>query len=425
MKKFKCLSAVDKHLYTETTGTILIIASFIVFVAALIIFICCGSWTYSTVLDEAKVGTFGDFIGGVVGTLLAFVASVLYYVALKEQRAELSQNKESVKLQTEALQQQIKEFEAQKIELELSREVYSKQCEIMLEEERTMHIQQFDSHFFGMLGMYRDIKRELDKNLQSDSFFDDILSSIDKSITRSGKDFICTTQIVVRCYVKKYIDNQNKLSPYFRCLYRIIRQIDDNPFLTDEDKWRYSKLVRAQFTQSELLVIYYNCLSNISGQALLLYYRYNLFKHIETVKKIEFLKTTQLCLNNIPNILFFGQWLSPIIETFINKVCDNNLDVDITEEFKNNQYNTIVKCMNDMDNVIFEFIILSPDVFKNYSNIKDIILCVLYDKLFYSRFAEVENMIKPVELINTETKEIHITYTFPGCDINRIKVDLY
>ena len=42
------------------------------------------------ILDEAKVAQFGDFVGGVVGTLLAFVAAILYYVALKEQRKDIA-----------------------------------------------------------------------------------------------------------------------------------------------------------------------------------------------------------------------------------------------------------------------------------------------------------------------------------------------
>jgi hypothetical protein len=94
-----------------------------------------GSWNFSQTLDESKIGQFGDFIGGVIGTILAFVAAVLYYVALKEQRKDIAINQEAAKLQNEALKKQIEEFEKQKEELELTRKVYlsssnGKRCRI-------------------------------------------------------------------------------------------------------------------------------------------------------------------------------------------------------------------------------------------------------------------------------------------------------
>lgn len=99
-------------------------------------------------LDEEKIAQFGDFIGGVVGTLLAFSASLLYYVALKEQQKDIKINQNS-------LDKQIEEFGRQVEELELSRKVYTDQ-------HKTMLLQQFENNFFAYFDIYIKVKDKLD-----------------------------------------------------------------------------------------------------------------------------------------------------------------------------------------------------------------------------------------------------------------------
>lgn len=416
-------SILQDIIYTERTGTFLIVISAIVFIFAIIVFVTCGSWQFSTILDETKVGTFGDFIGGVVGTLLAFVASILYYVALKEQRKELSQNHEAIRLQTEALNQQIEEFEAQKKELELSREVYSKQCEIMKEEERTMHIQQFDSHFFGMLQMYRDIKNSLCSNSEGNDFFQNLIYTIKDNSLTTTRDYGELKKIVQGHYIKVFTSHQNILSPYFRCLYRLIRQIDDNEFLSDEEKWRYVKLVRAQLSDFELLVLYYNCCTTEAEKALLLYYKYNLFKHLQVSKKIEFIISTGIDEIQSNIIQSISQWLYPNIEMFTNKVCESNLDEDIVLEFRNEHLDLIFKCSSSIDNITIEVVLPHPDILPN--NIKLVVFNLLIDKLFYSRFVDLGIPIRCRDLKDQDSGEVHLEYIFDGCLINNLNEDKY
>lgn len=79
-------------IFSEKLSAVIAITSLICLLVSIYIFIIHGSWQFSPILDEAKVAQFGDFVGGVVGTLLAFVAAILYYVALKEQRKYNPQN---------------------------------------------------------------------------------------------------------------------------------------------------------------------------------------------------------------------------------------------------------------------------------------------------------------------------------------------
>lgn len=416
-------SILQDSIYTERTGTILIVISAIVFISSIIVFVAFGSWQFSSILDETKVGTFGDFIGGVVGTLLAFVASILYYVALKEQRKELSQNHEAIRLQTKALNQQIEEFEAQKKELELSREVYSKQCEIMKEEERTMHIQQFDSHFFGMLQMYRDIKNGLCVHSGGDDFFLTLINTIKDNLDITTREYGVLKKKIHGQYINVFTSYQNILSPYFRCLYRLIRQIDDNEFLSEEEKWRYVKLVRAQLSDFELLIIYYNCCTTVAEKALLLYYKYNIFKHLQVSKKIEFIISTEIKEIQLNLIQSISQWMYPNIETFTNKVCENNLDEDISLEFRNEHLDLIVKCTSSIDSITIEVVLPHPDTVPN--NIKMVIFNLLVDKLFYSRFVDVDIPIDCKELKDQDSGEVYLEYIFDGSLINKLNEDKY
>lgn len=417
----KCLSKIEKILYTERTSTFLIVFSVIVFVSAIVIFIVFGSWHFSSVLDEAKVGTFGDFVGGVVGTLLAFVASILYYVALKKQQEELLQNQEALTLQTEALNRQIEEFKQQSEEMVLTREVYKLQNETMKEEERTMHLQQFDSHFFGFFQVYRDLKHKLNK--ENSDFFNELLVQIDQSIFFSNcKSYQSYSEEVRRVYETLFLENRNRLSSYYRCLYRLVRQVDECTFLSQKDKWRYVKLVRAQITDNELLVLYYNCCSEMAIKSRDLYYKYNLFKHLQPIQKIEFKAKNPMNSDDIIRIGLFSEWLLPNIESFNNKVCDEFLNGDIKEEHVCRDLQFVLKCYTQDDAIYIHCIFKDPTLFP--SSIKDIVSDLLTDKLYRSKFDSGNEICSPHDLIDQDTKYRTLEYSFDGASIRKIQIDL-
>lgn len=70
-----------------------------------------------------------------------------------------------------------------------------------------------------------------------------------------------------------YIEKENKISAYknapgiesfdhyFRHLYRIFKYIDESPLINDQDRYNYTCIVRAQLSESELLMLFYNALN--------------------------------------------------------------------------------------------------------------------------------------------------------------------
>ena len=73
-----------EKVFTEKAGFILVVVGFVIIIGAIIAFACFRSWSFSSTINEEIVGQFGDFVGGVVGTLFALVGVVLYYVMKQE-----------------------------------------------------------------------------------------------------------------------------------------------------------------------------------------------------------------------------------------------------------------------------------------------------------------------------------------------------
>lgn len=63
---------------------------------------------------------------------------------------------------------------------------------------------------------------------------------------------------------KKYAlhrPNQNYLSVYFRNVYNMVKMIDSSELLSDVEKREYIKVLRAQFSNAELYVLFFNLIS--------------------------------------------------------------------------------------------------------------------------------------------------------------------
>lgn len=64
-------------IFSEKFSLALVGISFLGLLGSIVVFIVCGNWSFSFILNEEKIAQFRDFIGGVIGTLLAFAASLL------------------------------------------------------------------------------------------------------------------------------------------------------------------------------------------------------------------------------------------------------------------------------------------------------------------------------------------------------------
>lgn len=108
-------SITDENKYLIFFAKIFALIGFFLF-----IFYLFGLWDDFSVfscnkIDVAATGQFGDYIGGVVGTIFSFVGVLLFYNTLLIQRKELSETRRQVNLQYEEMKRQTSEFEINRI----------------------------------------------------------------------------------------------------------------------------------------------------------------------------------------------------------------------------------------------------------------------------------------------------------------------
>jgi hypothetical protein len=286
--------------FSEKTGKILAITGLVTILLTIILFCIYRNWDFSSVLDESIIGQFGDFIGGFTGSLFSLAGVILFYVALKEQRRDIGINQENFKLQTSALEQQVLEFKDQKVELSETRKVYEEQT-ILIREQTNLYkkqnkelkeqsqiakVQQFDSSYFSYLNIFNNYKISLNNFSTTGNFFGDILGEL-KNIEIKEKNIDKILDQVCNGYLVIFNCNRDKLSPYFKTLYRIMVLIDTSN-IDDYKKEDYFKLLRSQLSDVELLVLNYNYHTNLGLKVRSIVIKYNFLKHLNIFDKLEF-----------------------------------------------------------------------------------------------------------------------------------------
>jgi hypothetical protein len=232
----------------ELKLTILEWAAIIIGIVSIFFFIWKREFSLSLPIEEGVWGTFGDFMGGCVGTLIAYINIKLLVKTLKLQitsNKEISENNKYIA------------------------QVYN--------------LQQFDEQFKILFSQYRETVSKYENGLESVveqfiTFCDPILTSYD--------DLDKRTQKAMSIYKGFYVSYQSIAPIHFRLLYRIFQQIDEAQ-IPDDRKCEIIKIVRCQLSPEEILLLRYNALSS-AGQKMQKYInRFNLLKHIRMMDMYE------------------------------------------------------------------------------------------------------------------------------------------
>ena len=190
-------------------------------------------------------GTFGDMFGAANALFsgLAF-AGIIYAVLL--QRKELQ-------LQRQELVATRKELEGQKLQLEI--------------QNKTLTKQNFEDTFFQLLRLHNEILNAMDLQDGSEKYQGrDCITRLYDLFKNSYGDH--NYRYPDRTHLEKirgaYNDffrkHQSDLGHYFRTLYNIVKFVSRSDV---PDKRFYTNLVRAQLSNYELVLLFYNCLSDL------------------------------------------------------------------------------------------------------------------------------------------------------------------
>jgi len=267
-----------KKILTENFSKLLLLIGVFIVVFGVGLFLWNDfSIDFSKNIKSDKIAQFGDFIGGLVGSIWALAGVILFYVALKEQRKDFETNRKVLNAQTDALNQQIKEFELQREELAETRKVLNLQYE-------TLNFQRFEGTFFKLIDLHHQFVDDL--NSKELSTFE-VRSGYTKdedgcikgypaefiTIIGRGKEFLIEVhrnyQMLMKdskdYNYKDYFDiiqnyGYNGLELYYRNLYGIFTFIESSQIMLNkydnsiaQDK--YYKILFNQLTAFEIIML--------------------------------------------------------------------------------------------------------------------------------------------------------------------------
>lgn len=209
------------------------------------------------VVNHELLGTYGDFIGGVLGTIFALISILILIRTFNQQRAVTEKNKEQIENQ------------------------------------------RFNDLFFELLRLYQSeiselcgtIVRErgnekITINYNNKDFFDfekELLQRAFKPTT----SYEGNIRGAINLYMLFYIKHRTKVAACFRTLYRIYDLLD-NAKLKEKVKKNYLKIIRAQLTDSELFFIRYNGMTYYGDNFTKYINKYNILKHLPAFELLEF-----------------------------------------------------------------------------------------------------------------------------------------
>lgn len=292
-----------------------IIGVFIIAIG-LIFFMLHRRYDSSAPIDAGLWGQFGDYVGGIVGSLIAYV---------------------SIRLLSQNLQEQIRANNEIKKNNENSVKVFE--------------LQQFDSTFNTLLNLYKDAQAQVQ------------LINIDSILNHScaQPEYPNRVNEVLRTFTELYSQHLNVLSSYFRLIYRIMQIIDEAP-VGGKIQTRYAKIFRCQLSEKELLLIRYNAMTHYGSKMRHYIIRYNLLKHLPLLMLSEF-RLNQSSILGAESKDLLNSIFSDLRKFLVCHLCEkgqnNIVDKVANNKFKFGHYNCSVSFGNDKQiiiTILFEYV---------------------------------------------------------------------
>lgn len=253
----------------------IIITCILIFGAMIILFSLNREFDNEYPIDNGLFGTYGDFIGGVVGTIVAFYSAFLLVKTLQSQ---------------ENVNQSVIETNNQ-ISIASGKELYNTLLEV------------FNNKFERFMTCYQNAidNYVLEKNnevLTGRKAFEKIASEFINNDFTNNNDYLRRTQSAISEYVDFYSNNRLYLAVHFRMLYLLTSLVSTSGLETN-DKVLYAKLIRGQLSESEMTMLRYNCHSEYGVKMQKYCNKFNLIKHLPVMQLLEFKMHCILLKSNV------------------------------------------------------------------------------------------------------------------------------
>lgn len=222
---------------------------------------------------DSNAGTYGDFIGGFIGTFFALISALLIVLTLTNQI--IDKNKNAI------IEQFFKmlDYHLNNVEwLEVKQVLKSKENEGKVKNRRAFVI--FKIQFTRLLDCIKKINIDFSLGLTEIEIADIAYVIFYYGLDPEWKE-LCKSKlskkyndrgnlIIDRLLImkKKLKDkcaicrtNQTSVSAYFRNMYNTIKLVDSSAYLSAEEKKQYITILRAQLSNPELYILYFNVIS--------------------------------------------------------------------------------------------------------------------------------------------------------------------
>ena len=221
-----------------------------------------GAYGWHTIPNK---GDLGGFLQGTTGSLWSLASVCLVFVAFLAQLQQMAKQDEEITAQ----QNQFAAQQANQLQQNFESTLFQ-----LLNIQQQLIAAMVDNEAFDASGRacFRKWRNELKNRFLTNWNPADYLkySETDKSLReREYSDKI---------YLAFYERHASDLGHYFRTLYHTFKYIHESAM---PDKRKYTSLVRAQLSQDELALLYYNCISEHGDRFEDLAIEYGLFNNLD------------------------------------------------------------------------------------------------------------------------------------------------
>lgn len=209
-----------------------------------------------------ELGAVGDWLGGATSPFIGLASFIMILATYFTQKDELKQTKMSYETQTNLLEKQ----------------------------NGMIDIQRFEQTFFNIVSLHHEIVNSISLELDSVSKVDgrNVLHKIYHKLSMSleyneaQESIEQRYQSIKKGYEAWYIEHEIFIGHYIQNIFHLLSFIDRQN-LSFENKYQYAKIVRAQLTNTELLILFYNTVSRIEKRKFIdIMRKYRLLKYLNT-----------------------------------------------------------------------------------------------------------------------------------------------
>ncbi len=271
----------------------------------IIIFNKSYNFNETSIIDPNLASQFGDFFGGFVGTIFSILSVFLLIYTI------LHQNKESKKTALETNFFRMIDYHNQNVNQLKIPHLDSTRRDDFSEGRRAFV--QFKIQIHRLFEIVREVKNEKYYQLTEEQIADIVYIIFYYGIDGSWVSFIeskleryapISNELASNIQAKINLNpnlkigrtNQTNLSTYFRNMYNAIKMVDESKFLAESEKKELIKIYRAQLSNPELYVLFFNVLSRFGKK----------WKENKYITTYQLLKNIphNYCDNYIPNDFF-------------------------------------------------------------------------------------------------------------------------